>query len=135
MKAYTRNGIPFLPISQGKDLCKDQMFIDIEDHFDLKSYTEDYYYFDQITIFNIPVQYEELLEVIGESNKHYLKRVLSNEHSTEVIDDFMDELEKECSFKLSKQIHISKDTDIVYLVTEFDDDITDDAVDLFFRLI
>ena len=135
MKVYLRNEKPFIPVKEGRSLCEETMHSDLEEFFDIKSYICDIYYNETIDFFNVSIQYEDLLDIISDTNKRILETDLSYDFAENNVEEYMNILEDESVFELSKQSHIVKATDVWYEVVEFEDELTDDAVDLYFRLL
>lgn len=135
MKVYLRNSKPFIPVKEGRFLCQEMLHSDLEEHFDLKSYICDYYYNETVELFNIQIQYEDLLDIISDTNKRILEADLSYDFAENTLEDCMDELEDEGVLELAKQLHVSENTEVSYEVVEFENELTDDAVDLYFKLI
>ena len=134
MNIYIRNGIPFLPASESKELVREQILSDIQDNFNLFSYVQTQYWDEQIQFFHLNIDYEDLLEIISDLNRLLLEDQLSYQYAEEIIDLFLEELDQDYNLNLADLDHISQECDINYEMIEMDDDVSDECIELFLKL-
>jgi hypothetical protein len=132
---YLLNGVPFLPVEQGRELAEESIRDLVEDKFSLSQYAERVYGGDEVEVFGIPIYKTELVtpQIMGETNYRLRESDECYSYIENEIEFWMEDLDRGY-LNLGDVIDTDGKYDYEYECVETEKDWTNDELELLSKL-
>jgi hypothetical protein len=134
-RVYILNGVPFLPVEQGRELAEESIRDLVQAKFSLSQYAQRLYNGDEVEVFGIFIPRAELVtpQIMGETNYNVTESDECYFYIDNEIDNWMEELDSGY-FNLGDVIDTDGKYDYEYECIETEKDWTNDELELLSKL-